>query len=120
MLIFGWGNPGRGDDALGPALIERIGAAQPRHPEWEPLTLLTDFQLQPEHALDLDGHGRVLFVDASVSCAPPYVFDRLRPQPGFGYTTHAFELGQPICTAAQVHLAAAIAFVESFLAVEAG
>ena len=149
MLIFGWGNPGRGDDALGPALIERIGAAQPRHPEWEPLTLLTDFQLQPEHALDLDGHGRVLFVDASVSCAPPYVFDRLRPQPGFGYTTHAmqpeallavfrqvtgrepppawlltirghaFELGEPLGAAAQAHLAAAIAFVESFLAGEA-
>ena len=149
MLIFAWGNPSRGDDALGPALVERIAAARPTHPEWGELALLTDFQLQPEHALDLDGHGRVLFVDASVSCASPFVFDRLRPQPGFGYTTHAmqpeallavfrqvtgrepppawlltirghaFELGEPLGAAAQAHLPAAIAFVESFLAGEA-
>ncbi|MBM3392090.1 MAG: hydrogenase maturation protease [Betaproteobacteria bacterium] len=145
MLIFAWGNPSRGDDALGPALIERIGAALPAHPEWGEVALLTDFQLQPEHALDLAGHGRVLFVDASVSCATPYVCAPLRPRAGFGYTTHAmqpeallavfrqvtgrepppawlltirgyvFELGEPISAGAQAHLEAAAAFVASLL-----
>lgn len=145
VLIFAWGNPSRGDDALGPALVERIGAALPAHPEWGELALLTDFQLQPEHALDLVGHGRVLFVDAGVSCATPFAFDRLQPAPGFGYTTHtmhpqallavyrqvtgrepplawlltirghAFVLGEPIGTEAQAHLEAAAAFVASLL-----
>ena len=146
LLIFAWGNPSRGDDALGPALVERLEAARPGHPEWGEVALLTDFQLQPEHALDLDGCARVLFVDASVSCVPPYVFDRLQPVRDFGYTTHAmkpeallavfrqvtgrepppawlltirgfsFELGEPISAGAQAHLEAAAAFLESFLA----
>ncbi len=145
MLIFGWGNPSRGDDALGPALIDRIEAKLPGHAEWGEVALLTDFQLQPEHALDLEGRDRVLFVDASVSCVPPYVFDRLQPAREFGYTTHAmkpeallavfrqvtgkapppawlltvrglsFELGEPISAGARVHLEAAVCFVESLL-----
>ena len=150
LLIFGWGNPSRGDDALGPSLLERIQAARPGHPEWGEVALLTDFQLQPEHALDLDGCARVLFVDASVSCVPPYVFDRLQPSRDFGYTTHAmkpeallavfrqvtgreppaawlltirgfaFELGEPISDGALAHLEAAAAFLESFLAGKPG
>ena len=144
-LLFAWGNPSRGDDALGPALLELIAAAQPGHPEWGAVDLLTDFQLQPEHALDLDGHDRVLFVDASVSCASPYVFDRLQPSAGFGYTTHAmqpeallgvfrqvtgrepspawlltirglsFGLGEPLSAEAAANLEAAAGFVESLL-----
>lgn len=90
-LLFAWGNPSRGDDALGPALIERIAAAQPGRPEWGEVDLLTDFQLQPEHALDLEGRSRVLFVDASVSCVPPFIFERLQPVRDFGYTTHAMK-----------------------------
>lgn len=148
VLVFGWGNPSRGDDALGPALIERIAAELTEHAEWDELTLLTDFQLQPEHALDLEGQDRVLFVDASVSCVSPYAFDRLRPLPGFGYTTHAmqpeallavfrqvsgsepppawlltvrgesFELGEPLSAAAARHLEAATVFVTSLLSGE--
>ena len=29
LLLFGYGNPGRGDDALGPDLIARITQLQP-------------------------------------------------------------------------------------------
>lgn len=63
-LIFGWGNPSRGDDALGPLFLERIEAMN--LPDVE---CLTDFQLQIEHALDLKGRRRVLFVDASIDTA---------------------------------------------------
>ena len=148
MLVFAWGNPSRGDDALGPALIARLEAMMPGRPEWGGAALLTDFQLQPEHALDLEGRSRVLFVDASVSCVPPYVFDRLQPARDFGYTTHAmqpeallavfrqvtgrepppawlltvrgesFELGEPLSAGARANLDAAAGFVESLLAGE--
>ena len=85
-LVFGWGNPSRGDDALGPLFVERLGAACPPG-----VACLTDFQLQVEHALDLRGCDRVLFVDASMGLGPDEPF-RVRPlaarrDPSF--TTHA-------------------------------
>jgi hydrogenase maturation protease len=63
LLVIAVGNPSRGDDALGPALLERLrSAGVEREGEVE---LLADFQLQVEHALDLQGRRAVLFVDAA-------------------------------------------------------
>ena len=83
LLIFGYGNPSRGDDALGPLLLERLEALNLPHVE-----LLTDFQLQVEHALDLQDRDKVLFIDASVSCTAPYAFSRLQPQKDTSYSSH--------------------------------
>ena len=83
LLIFAYGNPSRGDDALGPLLLERLQALNLPHVE-----TLTDFQLQVEHAFDLQGRERVLFIDASVSCTAPYAFSRLAAQKDTSYTTH--------------------------------
>ncbi|GAB4170985.1 MAG: hydrogenase [Rhodocyclaceae bacterium] len=146
MLLFGYGNPARGDDALGPLFVERLGELLPEHPEWGELRLLTDFQLQPEHALDLDGCRRVIFVDASLSCPAPFAFSVIEPAPGFGCTTHgmspeallavfrkvcgrepppawmlgvraeSFGLGEPPGEAARSHLEAALAFACRLLA----
>ena len=89
-LIFGWGNPSRGDDALGPLLLDRIEALLPHHPEWGAVDLLTDFQLQVEHALDLDGRSRVLFVDASARPdQSPFRAGPLEPARDSSFTTHA-------------------------------
>jgi hydrogenase maturation protease len=85
VLIFGYGNPSRGDDALGPLLIESI---QNRF-NTTYIDVLTDFQLQIEHALDLDNRELVLFVDASVACIPPFELTELKPVAAVGYTTHA-------------------------------
>lgn len=63
-LVFAWGNPGRGDDALGPLFAERIEAL-----DLPGVECLTDFQLQVEHALDLRGRTRLLFVDAALEPA---------------------------------------------------
>lgn len=79
VLVFGYGNPSRGDDGLGPALLERL----------EGCDCLTDFQLQVEHALDLKDRDLVLFVDASVACPAPFRLSRLRPARDTSYTTHA-------------------------------
>ena len=88
LLIFGYGNPSRGDDALGPELIQRL-ARYPAAP-WE---LLTDFQPQPEHALDLVGRARVILVDADVSLAAPYRLAPVIPDRDASYTTHAMSPG---------------------------
>ncbi|HQY38439.1 MAG TPA: hydrogenase maturation protease [Giesbergeria sp.] len=63
LLILAVGNPSRGDDALGPCLLERLAARQLEGAG--DVELLTDFQLQVEHALDLQGRHAVLFVDAA-------------------------------------------------------
>ncbi|MDF9392664.1 hydrogenase maturation protease [Methylococcus capsulatus] len=88
LLVFGYGNPSRGDDALGPlfleALQERLASSRRAGIEF-----LQDFQLQIEHALDLAGRDRVLFVDAHFGCPPPFRFERITPQRDDSYTSHA-------------------------------
>jgi hydrogenase maturation protease len=141
VLVFGYGNPSRGDDALGPLLIEYV---QDRF-DTAGIDLLTDFQLQIEHALDLDNRELVLFVDASVACATPFELTELKPVADIGYTTHAmhpasviavyqsirkqppppcfllaiqgeaFELGEGLSANAECRLRQAEAFVEGLL-----
>ena len=48
-----------GDDGLGPLLLGRVVAAR-----WPEVTTIEDFQLQIEHALDLEGAEAALFLDA--------------------------------------------------------
>lgn len=83
-LIFTWGNPSRGDDALGPLIYEQLLADF-----FDDLDLLTDFQLQIEHAVDLEQRQRILFVDASVSATAPFEFCRLQAVKDDSYSTHA-------------------------------
>ncbi|BAN35420.1 hydrogenase maturation protease [Sulfuricella denitrificans skB26] len=88
LLVFAYGNPSRGDDALGPQLLELLAEGRAQHPEWPELELVTDFQLQVEHSVDLEGHDLVLFIDASVSCPCPFLFSPLQPAQDARYTTH--------------------------------
>lgn len=89
VLIFGWGNPSRGDDALGPLFVEHFITLAARHPEWGEVECLTDFQLQVEHALDLQDRRRVLFVDASLDARAPCSLTRIEAARDDSFTTHA-------------------------------
>lgn len=140
VLVFAWGNPSRGDDALGPLFVERIEAlALPG------VECLTDFQLQVEHALDLFGRERILFVDASIDAAVPFAAAPLEAGRDASFTTHAmtpaavmqvyidlhdaepppctllsirgerFELGAGLSPAATRHLDAALAWTRQWL-----
>ena len=87
LLVFGWGNPSRGDDALGPLLVEQLAdRAQAQLPAGR-LECLTDFQLQVEHALDLVGRERVLFVDAAIGLQTPFAVSKVHPAAVAGFTT---------------------------------
>lgn len=141
ILIFGWGNPSRGDDALGPLFVERIQAL-----DLPGVECLTDFQLQVEHALDLLDRQRILFVDASIDAEAPYRQSRLSPARDASFSTHAitpesvmqvyvdlhdddpppcdllairgerFELGEALSPAAALHLDAAVEWALGWLA----
>ena len=140
VLILGVGNPSRGDDALGALFIERIESALAAQIEAGHVECLTDFQLQIENALDLEGREQVLFVDASVRARPPFEVHLLVAAADASVTSHAlspaavldtcrrvletpipaarvlairgesFELGEPLSRSAAHHLEAALAF----------
>jgi hydrogenase maturation protease len=85
VLLFGYGNLSRGDDALGPLLLEYIES----HCQLDAVEILSDYQLQIEHALDLENRDMVMFVDASVACTNAFDFAVLEPAKDESYTTHA-------------------------------
>jgi hydrogenase maturation protease len=137
-LVFGWGNLSRGDDALGPLFVERLRSRAD-------VDCLDDYQLQIEHALDLVGRERVLFVDASLNCRAPFEVTRLSAEQDASFTTHAmspqalmqvycdlhgeapppcmllairgehFELGEAPSPAALAHLESALQWAEDWL-----
>jgi hydrogenase maturation protease len=86
LLVFGWGNLSRGDDALGPLCINHLRAAFAHDARVE---FLDDYQLQVEHALDLVGRERVLFIDASVAAQAPFEALPVAPAQDASYSTHA-------------------------------
>ena len=139
LLVFGIGNPSRGDDALGPLFVERAGLALATEVERGEIEFITDFQLQIEHTMDLEGRERVVFVDASVRAAAPFEFTPLAPYRDATHSTHAmspaalletfrevlgapppawvlairaesFELGEPLSAEASAHLDEALAY----------
>ena len=84
LLLFGYGNPGRGDDGLGPELIGRIAQLHLADVECQ-----NDMQLQVEHVTDLAACKRVLFIDADMSCAEPFDFSEIGAVKDDSYTSHA-------------------------------
>jgi hydrogenase maturation protease len=87
-LIIGIGNPSRGDDALGPLAIERLAALGLPGVE-----LLTDFQLQVEHVLDLRGRREVIFIDAAVRGPAPFEFRPVVAGADTSLSSHALSPG---------------------------
>jgi len=102
ILIFAYGNPSRGDDALGPAMYELLEQQQ-KAGLLTDVELLTDFQLQIEHATDLQHRKRVIFIDASMTASPPYDFDPVLPEQDVSYTTHAMSPAAVLAVYQQIH-----------------
>lgn len=141
VVIFAVGNPSRGDDALGPECYGQLEKWLKNEMLAEQFELIEDFQLQIEHALDLQGRQLALFIDAGGGTPGPFTFERISPATGAAYTTHelppaavlqvfrqtegrepppsfvlcirgeTFELGEPLSAAATGHLDAALALL---------
>ena len=144
IVLFGYGNPSRGDDALGPLLLERAEAWLATQPDLT-VEAVADFQLQIEHALDLQEKDLALFLDADAGCTPPFALRCVLPDQDASYSTHElspeavlqvcrevsgqepppayilsvrgerFELGEPLSAAATRNLDEAWAFLQQLL-----
>lgn len=82
--MFGYGNPGRGDDVLGPIFVEKVSQLK-----LTGMSCQHDMQLLVEHVTDLDEHDQILFVDADMICKEPFEFSTIKAQKDASYTSHA-------------------------------
>lgn len=87
-LILGWGNPGRGDDGLGPEFIRAF--TELKIPG---VVTDSDYQLQVEDAAEVARFRRVLFVDADRRGVEPFWLGRLSPDGNLAFSTHSVSAG---------------------------
>jgi hydrogenase maturation protease len=85
VLVYGYGNPGRQDDGLGPALAAGLAA---RGVE-DQVRIETGYQLQIEDAALVAEHDVVVFADADRTAGAPFALRRLEPRSTTAFTTHA-------------------------------
>lgn len=83
IKIIGYGNLSRLDDGLGPAMIDELEAEK-----LENVDLETDFQLNIEDVVGLEQYEAVIFIDADVSCEPPFSFYPVEPVVEISFTSH--------------------------------
>jgi len=84
VLLIGYGNPGRLDDGLGPALAEAVEGWGLPH-----VTVETDYQLTVENSAAVAEHDVVIFADAAVDGLPPFRFRRLSPRAEVSFSSHS-------------------------------
>jgi len=84
VLLIGYGNPGRLDDGLGPALADAIESMN-----LSGVTVDSNYQLSVEDADAISQHDVVLFVDASVSGREPFSLDRVDPRKEVSFSSHS-------------------------------
>jgi hydrogenase maturation protease len=86
VLVLGYGNPGRLDDGLGPAL-----AAALENDNLPGVTVDSDYQLTVEDADIAARHEIVIFADAAVAGSEPFYFRRIQPLDELGFSSHSVE-----------------------------
>jgi hydrogenase maturation protease len=97
-LVIGIGNPGRGDDGLGPALVELLEAAG-----LEGIVFDSNYQLNVEDALACSEHETVIFADASETAEAPFSFTELEPSYEIAFTTHELSPGSVLALCEELY-----------------
>lgn len=92
ILVYGYGNPGRRDDGLGPELVNILE-------EWAKkeniagIAFDSNYQLNIEDAEIISRYDIVIFADASMEEIGDFRLTRLTGESGVTYTTHAASPG---------------------------
>jgi hydrogenase maturation protease len=107
ILVYGYGNPGRVDDGLGPALASALEGSVPAG-----VRVDSNYQLALEDAMAVATHEVVLFVDAAASGPAPFSLARVATdRRGPHFTTHSVSPGELLAVAEQLSKEPAVAFV---------
>lgn len=92
ILIYGYGNPGRQDDGLGNAFVNRIR-------EWVAIEGLHDFSFDSNYQLNIEDADAiadkdlVIFADASEEDIEDFCISKVDGTSGVSFTTHAASPG---------------------------
>jgi len=86
VLVIGYGNPGRMDDGLGPAVIEALEKLA-----LEGVDVDADYQLIVEDAAEVATHKVVVFADAAEAGPEPFFFRPVEPKAELGFSSHGCE-----------------------------
>lgn len=100
ILVYGYGNPGREDDGLGPLMIENLEKGQDA---WGlKAELRSSYQLNIEDALLISEMDMVIFVDAAKEGKEPFSFEEVDPASRLDFFTHGLTAGEVV--ALSLHL----------------
>ncbi len=92
ILIYGFGNPGRQDDGLGNAFVEKME-------QWvndqglEGFEFDSNYQLNIEDAAEISDKDLVVFADASVEDIEDFILTQVDADTKVAFTTHAASPG---------------------------
>ncbi|HNJ77291.1 MAG TPA: hydrogenase maturation protease [Azospira sp.] len=89
FVVLACGNPSRGDDAIGPALLARLATWLDEEGLADAFELIEDFQFQIEHALDLKDRCAALFIDAGERTPAPFALCPVDAHAPPSHSTHA-------------------------------
>lgn len=106
ILVFGYGNPGRLDDGLGPAFaegIEKLGL--------KGVTVDSNYQLSVEDSAQIAAHEAVVFADADLSCLEPFSFRRVVPKAHMSFSSHSISAEALMALAGELMSSRAEAFM---------
>jgi len=98
VLVLGYGNPGRLDDGLGPALAAQLAGRGLVGVRCEQA-----YQLQVEHAALVAEHEAVVFADAEPGCPEPFALRPLAPRASTTFTTHHVTPGDVLALAHELY-----------------
>ena len=98
ILVYGYGNPGRGDDGLGPALVGRIESEGIPGVDTD-----SNYQLNIEDSLALSSYETVIFADASLDGEGAFSFTPLEPSMNISFTTHAMDPGSVLALCEELY-----------------
>ena len=83
ILVLGYGNPGRQDDGLGPALAEAVEELNMAHVDVD-----VDYQLNIEDGSTISAYDIVVFADASTSVKESYDMVPVKASEQITFTSH--------------------------------
>ncbi len=88
ILIYGYGNPGRGDDAAGPLMVELL-EQQPVSLDNAILHLKSTFQLNVEDAELITHYDSVYFIDSTIeNSVDDFSIEDVTEKKDPGFTSH--------------------------------
>jgi hydrogenase maturation protease len=106
VLLIGYGNPGRLDDGLGPAV-----AAEIEKLNIDGIDCDSDYQLTVEDAVDIHEHDVVIFADADVSCTTPFYFKKIEAGKSVSFSSHSINPKSLLALTKQIYDTETNAFV---------